>query len=215
MGLFWKKKRGDEIETLPALPSSREYPKIPALPKDETEYEEDQEPSDYLPALPKFPKSNLGDEINQNTIKQAINEESEFIESPKPPEQFKKYSAIGSRTKEIEELPSHKTVGSLMIHPNPERRISNFESDGNQKETFQFAQKIRGQEQLFVKLDKFEKAISKFNEIKIKLSELDFTLKGIKELKSSEERELSQWEGELEIIKSNLEKIDQDLFTKV
>ena len=58
-------------------------------------------------------------------------------------------------------------------------------------------------------------SISALNETKKRISEIEVTLRNVRELKIKEEHELSEWERELETIKSRLEKIDKDLFSKV
>ena len=68
---------------------------------------------------------------------------------------------------------------------------------------------------LFIKLETFERAISSFNEIKLRISEIESLLRNIKEIKDREESELNEWESEIEHIKSRLEQINQEIFENI
>ena len=67
-------------------------------------------------------------------------------------------------------------------------------------------------ETLFIQLDNFEKTISTFNEIKLKVSEIESLLKSIKDVKRKEEEKLANWENEIINIKNNLDEIDRNFF---
>ncbi|HRZ85951.1 MAG TPA: hypothetical protein P5277_04195, partial [Candidatus Paceibacterota bacterium] len=71
---------------------------------------------------------------------------------------------------------------------------------------------IKKEEPIFIKLEKFENTISTFNEIKLRISEIETLLRTIKSIKQKEESELNEWENELEIIKSRLDQINQEMF---
>ena len=47
------------------------------------------------------------------------------------------------------------------------------------------------------------------------MSEIEKTLKNIKEVKENEERELASWENEIEMIKKQIEKVDKNIFSKI
>jgi hypothetical protein len=72
----------------------------------------------------------------------------------------------------------------------------------------------RGQrvETLFIQLDSFEKTIATFDEVKIKLSEIESLLGSIKETRRKEEEKLAQWETEIMKIKNSLDEIDRNFF---
>jgi hypothetical protein len=70
-------------------------------------------------------------------------------------------------------------------------------------------------EPIFVKLDKFKDAVEKFQQVKEKVSEIESTLKKIKEIKDKEDTELKSWEEEVMAIKEKVENIDSSLFNKI
>ncbi|GAI51278.1 unnamed protein product, partial [marine sediment metagenome] len=70
-------------------------------------------------------------------------------------------------------------------------------------------------EPIFIRLDKFQTAIEIFEEIKTQVQEIDNLLKKTKEIKIKEEQELSDWEREIQIIKSRIDLIDKNIFNKL
>src|SRR3989338_8405675 len=70
----------------------------------------------------------------------------------------------------------------------------------------------KGERALFVKIEKYEDAIDKINEIREKLDEAENLLRSISELRHKEEEELSSWQKEIEEIKNMLMTVDQDIF---
>jgi hypothetical protein len=85
------------------------------------------------------------------------------------------------------------------------------------QEQFQVAkpQRPHRTEPLFIQLDKFEQTISAFDEIKLKVTEIESLLRNIKEVKSKEDAKLNYWENQLETIKARLEEIDKDVFNQL
>lgn len=75
--------------------------------------------------------------------------------------------------------------------------------------------KIKKIEPIYIRLDKFKKGLESFEEIKNKVQEIERLLKGVKELKEKEEKELEEWEKEIQIIKSRIEAIDEDVFSEL
>lgn len=67
---------------------------------------------------------------------------------------------------------------------------------------------------IYVRLDKFETTIEILDEIKNKITEIETNLKKIREIKSKEEQELEEWEREIQIIKSKIETVDENIFNK-
>ena len=70
-------------------------------------------------------------------------------------------------------------------------------------------------EPIFVRIDKFEDSLDIFQKVKQKISEIENTLKDIKNLKEQEEQELTSWEKEIQTVKTQIEKIDNELFSKI
>lgn len=73
----------------------------------------------------------------------------------------------------------------------------------------------KSREPIFVKIDKFESALSAFEEIKRRLQESFELLEKIKRTRGKEEEEISVWEKEVEGIKENIDALDKKLFGKV
>ncbi len=70
-------------------------------------------------------------------------------------------------------------------------------------------------EPIFVKIDKFEDALSNFEEIKRRLHESFELLERIKRIRGKEEEEIESWEKEIEEIKTKMFELDKKLFSRV
>ncbi|GEM_PF-551934 len=70
-------------------------------------------------------------------------------------------------------------------------------------------------EPVFIRIDKFEESIKIFQDIKSQISEIEKLIKNTKEIKAKEEEELSSWEKEIQTIKNQIEKVNQDIFSRV
>ena len=189
-------KEGDKIQ-LPKLPS---LPDLPNSGKTNQPMEEPQKKS----TLPSFPGSNLGEKMNQHTIREAITKhEDEKIEIP--PVHIKRTKA--GMTPSIMTPPAPlKTKGSIK----PRSLEMSDWAPPLSKEP-----KVKGTEPLFIRLDTFEKAVSSFNEVKLRMGEIETLLRNIRELKGQEERELNDWENEIEIVRARLEQIDKEIFERM
>ncbi len=196
MGLFKKKKEETE-EAIPKLPELPKLPKselpvlpseyLPDVPAGLPQIETQPVPKEIqtLPTLPDLPDSKNEKNFNQNMIKNEI-------EKP-------------------ERLPGFQKSN----FPNPK---INFKP----KRTLELSPPIirtpkltKKAEPIFVRLDKFQTTIEIFEEIKTKIQEIDNFLKKTKEIKTKEEQELSEWEREIQIIKSRIDLIDKNIFNKL
>jgi len=65
---------------------------------------------------------------------------------------------------------------------------------------------------VFIKLDKFQNTIEAFRDINQKIKEIEDLLLRTKEIKLREEKELEDWEREIEAIKLKLETISREIF---
>jgi hypothetical protein len=74
---------------------------------------------------------------------------------------------------------------------------------------------IKKNEEIFVRIKKFETAISSFNEINSKIVEMQRDIEKSKKLIQDETRELEEWEKELSKMKKGLDAIDRNLFTEI
>jgi len=70
-------------------------------------------------------------------------------------------------------------------------------------------------EPIFIRMDKFEDGSKSFEEVKKKVTEIEKMLAGVKQIKEEEEKELQSWTNEIMQIKEKLEKVDDDIFSKV
>jgi len=82
-------------------------------------------------------------------------------------------------------------------------------------EEFQPLKRTKKTEPIYVRLDKFETTVEAFEEIKMKIEEIEDLLKKTREIKSREEKELEEWEHEIQLIKTRIESIDKNIFNKL
>lgn len=183
MGLFNKKEKRDKGE-LPKLP---DLPKLPEI-IDNSKLK--------LPKLPVYPKTQLGEKLSQNTIKEAINgkkedeaQANEFVEEQKMP----KLHEI-----KFNEKPTINTSNIKKIIPSRE-----------------YKSKIKQKGPVFIRVDKFKEGLEIFEQTKDRIIEMEEMLKEIKQTKENEEKELSGWENEILLIKSQIEKVEKDIFSKI
>jgi len=54
-----------------------------------------------------------------------------------------------------------------------------------------------------------------FENIRRQISEIEHLIKNTKDIKTREEEELNSWENQLQEIKKQVEKVDQDIFSKI
>ncbi|MEK6836002.1 MAG: hypothetical protein AABX55_03205 [Nanoarchaeota archaeon] len=65
---------------------------------------------------------------------------------------------------------------------------------------------------LFIKIDKYEQAMSSLVSIKNKIEEVQKIINNLKQIKQDEDNELEQWQENLNTIKDKLMSIDKTLF---
>jgi len=117
----------------------------------------------------------------------------------------------GSAIKQAIEHPGMRK--SIMSRPEPIRAepvpmISEPAFDSSMKRT-------KSVEPIYVRLDKFQTTVEAFEDIRKKIMEIEGVLSKIKEIKSQEERELEEWEQEIQSIKARIEHIDKSVFNKL
>ncbi len=191
MGLFKKrvKKEKKKIEKKPEHEKLPELPELPELP----DFEEPKK-REPLPRLPSFPNDSFGKKFSQNTIKQAVTGEKEEREVPEADE-------FVSREEQMMHHPLEREIRKPLTKPVP---------------IFKEATKrVREIEPIFIRMDKFEESLHAFEKAKQQMAEIEKMLRNIKELKEEEEEELSMWEKDIQMTKQQIEKIDQDIFSKV
>ncbi|MBS3086350.1 hypothetical protein J4422_01475 [Candidatus Pacearchaeota archaeon] len=190
MGLFGKdkkeEKKKDEIPQLPSLPKLPEFPG----------FEEDSTQSMQIHRLPSFPSGSLGTKFSQNTIKEAVTGEERGDFSNEDANDF-----------EDEDVDTMRVMQKPLKKPLTEEL-------GNRRFPSGFSGGM-APEQVFIRIDKFENAMSIFNQARKKISEIEATLEEIKGIKEKEDRELEAWENEIKSMKDQIEKVDRDIFSRV
>lgn len=213
MGLFTKKEDKSklnsssfaELPELPELPQLPELPKLdsrspdmknlPSLPKIDSDFSDIKTSS-----LPSLPKNSFNDKFSQKALKEAINgekEEDEVFEEIQKPH----YNPVSYE----EELPLIKESESFT-----KRR-----SYPIQREFLRTSKKTKEAEPVFIRIDKFQESLNLFEKTKDKISEIEKLLREIQILKAQEEQELDRWEKELQEVKNQIERVNQDIFSKV
>ncbi len=205
MGLFGKKDKKEEVKkNILSIPELPELPKLPELPyMDEFSYEDNS-----LPQLPKFPNNPLGDKFSQNTIKEAISgkkEDKEVFDA----EDFPEEERSGMMQKPLqrplrEDFEDYEE--SISTKPRSKGVSQNFVAKNYM---------TKKAEPIFIRIDKFEESMKIFQDIKSQVSEIENLIKNIKEIKSKEEEELTSWETEIQLIKNKIEKVNQDIFSRI
>jgi hypothetical protein len=192
MGLFNKKlKKEEEKRKTTGLEKLPELPKLPDFP----DFEEPRK-KEPLSKLPRFPNNSFGQKFSQHTIKEAVTGGKEDDEEVPEADEFV------LRNEQMMQRPLGENFRKPMTRPIPV--------------TFrEAARKVREIEPIFIRIDKFEESLHSFDKAKGQLTEIDKMLRNIKKLKEEEEKELNVWEREVQATKQEIEKIDQDIFSKV
>jgi len=82
-------------------------------------------------------------------------------------------------------------------------------------ENFRKSPRMIKAEPIFIRIDKFQESIKIFKEAKEKISEMEDMIKDIKKIKEEEESELNSWENQLETLKQEIKKVDENIFSKI
>lgn len=205
MGLFKKKKKSESKKAVPESKVS-DIPELPKLPELPSIGEFNSEES--LPQLPSFPNNSLGDKFSQDTIKKAVTGKKEG-EEVFDADEFADEEDLQMMQKPLQR-PRTKTYEDYEEEV-PSKRKS-YEMPRNLQS---FRGVTKKAEPVFIRLDKFEDAMHTFEKIKEQVSEIEHLLRDTKEIKAKEDEELSSWENEIQSIKSEIEKINQDIFSKI
>ena len=186
MGLFSKKSDKNE-QGIPKLP---ELPSLPQFP-DMDEY------SKEIHELPSFPSSGMGERFSRETIKNAISGDGDDDdEEPK------------ITREELMPLPEFKNFPKTTPQKNYNKIANNISKPVSYGKTMEA-------EPVFIQIHKFEEALQIFKETKNKINEIESLLEETKNLKEKEDGELSKWSMEVQEMKRKIEKVDNDIFSKV
>ncbi|MDO8467674.1 MAG: hypothetical protein Q7S56_01855 [Nanoarchaeota archaeon] len=199
MGLFGKKESERNINEEDQAPSLPRLPELPSLP----DFPDDNYNKEPLQQLPSYPSNATADAFSQNAIKDAIEgEEEEWNASGNSTEYSHEEMPEASKKMKTKEIPMVKGFSKKSTYQIP-------------KGFSEAARKVKEIEPIFIRLDKFEDSLKVFHDTHEKINEIEKMLHEIKALKEEEEKEIEYWEQELINTKSQIEKINDDLFSKV
>jgi hypothetical protein len=227
MGLFGKnkgEKNSSDGVTLPDLPEANNLD-LPSV----NDLDAPNFPDLEVNELPALPESNTGQ--NHEAIKSAVNApiKKPLADSPPVPmPQKSKFQLVEEPhggapvkighggTAQPVPVPESGYSPEPVYSPEP---IAPEPAPAHQpimrKSISTTKPKSNDQESIYVRLDKFQTTVGAFEEIKEKVMEIEKLLLNIKEVKEKEERELGEWENEIQVIKSRIELIDRDIFNKL
>lgn len=216
MGLFSKKKKEEsgenlshKLPSLPALPGHSEFPEIPQNNQTPGDLLNLKNEDDEIHQLPSFPTNSIGEKFSQDTIKTAVGEE-EFNNFD--------YENDENMPKMIPEK-----VNEPMLKSMPHLEDEEIEKiNKNEAEKIEIEKKLNAEyktinknEPVFIRIDKFEESLHVFKIAKKKISEIEDLLKETKEIKQKEEKELMEWENKILKLKDQIEKVNEDIFSKI
>lgn len=90
-----------------------------------------------------------------------------------------------------------------------------FEISGKNFESDRLKSSVKEMQPVYIRLDNFKIGMDSFEDIKNKVVEIEDLLSKIKEIKIREEKELSEWEKEIQVVKARIEQINKDVFKSV
>jgi len=209
MGWFSKK---EEVPEVP--PISNRYSSVPELPSFPR-----QQKTINLPDLPSFPNDSRNQNMNQEIVKSAVmdNEEHDYddsYESQERIEEIKKELPKKDIFTSSPIIPSKESIKSTI--PMPPQKHSFKQNTVSMVSTKKDVSPTPNEsEPIFVRLDKFQSAQKSLDLIKKRVLDIELTIRGIKEVKSKEDEELSKWNSETQELKSLLSEIDDEIFGKI
>ncbi len=197
---FNKKKENSENEGMVSLP---ELPKLPEFSNVGGKNFEES-----IHQLPSFPSNSLGEKFSQDTIKNAITGEKEDEEVFEAND-----FAPGEDEMQMMQKPLKESLTKEVGFPIEKRKT--LLSSRIPKEFKKTENKIGKSEPIFIRIDKFEESLQIFEKVKTKILEMETMLRDVKRIKEEEEKELTSWESGIQMIKGQIEKIDNDIFSKI
>ena len=196
----WIKSKKKEDSNIPELPELPELPPLPEIGQKQNfpkTQELDEKKFQEIHQLPSIPNNSFGNKFSQNTIKEAISGgdrgEREEIADDFEEENFMEMP------KEIQKMPKPLNKSIKQFEEEPRTQIDFKKEPGP----------------VFIRLDKFEESQELFDQTREQISEIEKLLKNVKEIKTKEEETLQMWERDLQKIKDKIEKVNQDLFSKI
>lgn len=188
-----KKNFSSGISEIPDIPEIPQLPELPEPPQ------WNKEINDEVPKLPIFPANTLGEKFSQNTIKEAISGKGEVTKGFSKVDDFAK--------SEMQMIPK-----SLSKIHEEEFELPKYEVPREFREA---AVRVKRAEPVFIRIDKFQETLDILETTKTKIEDMRKVLNEIKKVKEEEDKTIQEWEREVQLIKSKIERIDKDLFSKV
>jgi len=207
MGFFKKKKEAWLEQDIPQLPELPEHSQIAFLPKSEIPDVPSGLQKIETNALPMLPNSDLGDKFNQEAIKEAIGKPEEKLS--------KSVEQIPGSVRHIPTSIKHPLTREVEEKKTLEIPSVNYKRTQMPQEYLSPPKQKKINEPVFIRLDKFRTTTETFDSIKEKVEEIENLLKKTREIKIQEEKELAEWEREIQIIKSRIDLIDRTIFDKL
>jgi len=75
--------------------------------------------------------------------------------------------------------------------------------------------KPRGDQPFFVRIDKFNETIENFRKVNEQVHQIEKIIESLESTKDEEEKELEEWKKDVSDMKTNLNKIDNEIFNKI
>lgn len=182
----WFEKNKKEKLGEESLSALPELPKLPTLPQ--IGGKDIKFSDNQISQLPSYPPDSFGEKFSQNAIKEAVT------------------GKIGDE--EVFDADDSLDEIEKKMMPKPLKVLT--------KDSYENLKPNMGTiEPVFVRIDKFEESLRIFEKTKSKISEIEKLLVEMKGINEKEEKELQSWEKEVQIMKKNFEKINQDIFSKI
>ena len=180
------KKKNEELGEIPSLP---ELP----TPKDFSLPELPKAPVETIPEIPEKAISQLPELPELKNTNQEFNHEIIKQEIANPQQTMKK-SQFNQTPPIMQKIPTAPIISKPITR---QKKI------------------VKEEEPIYVRLDKFELSVKTFDEIKIKIEQIEELLKKTKEIKQKEELELEEWEREINLIKARIDSVDKTIFNQL
>ena len=215
MGLFSKKK--EEKSMLPDLPeSSTNLPELPVFGKENSNMANLNADVPMNNSVNNMPVGGGQQNAIKNEIHSNISSGDDLKMQKSNFEPLLHYSS-GNMPAKIVAEPSHvlEEHPQMPHEPIHEPRTLEMPSSRLPLKIGKVESSVKRAQPIYIRLDKFKAGLESFEDIKGKLTEIEDLLAKIREMKDKEERELEEWEREIQVVKARIEQIDNDVFKNV
>lgn len=169
-----------------------ELPPLPRLPRLPDLPDMGMDQPVQIHQLPSFPSSSIGAKFSRDVVKDAVFGDKDDFYSKDDEEESRMPEQLQRPLAQEEEM-------EINMPELPLRRQS-YRTEA---------------EPVFVRIDRFEEGLKLFESLKDQVAAIERNLADTKRLKEKEEAELQSWEMELKRMKDELEKISNNIFSKV